>query len=49
MKYTINQARGFGMDIDVCATTGWELGGLWITPADAASKKNTNTFKLVAG
>ncbi len=49
MKYTINQVRGLGMDIDMCATTGWELGGPWITAADAASKKDIATYTLAAG
>jgi|GEM_PF-277145 len=49
MKFTINKTRSLGMDIDMCATTGWELGGPWITAADAASKNKISTFTLAAG
>ena len=49
MRYTINKARSLGMDMDMCATTGWEWGGPWISPADAASSQNIATFTLVAG
>lgn len=49
MKFTINQARTLGMDMDMCATSGWEWGGPWITSADAGSKKNIVTFTLAAG
>ena len=49
MRYTINKARSLGMDMDMCATTGWEWGGPWISSADAASRQNITTFTLVAG
>jgi hypothetical protein len=49
LQFTLQEAKRYGLGIDMATGTGWPFGGPWVTPTDACKNINLVTYRVKAG